>query len=86
MNTNTPTFIAANKLANIKMNGFLIDLSGDVALIRRNMSPYSDADKSYVVTHYSTGSKSFYWSAYDLTLDEAVAMFNDKTQDFDIEV
>ncbi len=75
MNINELTFHKANKLAALKMIGFLIELSGDIALIRRSLPECSDQDRSYVVTHYNEATNQFYWSAYDLTLTSAVTMF-----------
>jgi len=79
MNINTETFKTANERASLKLNGMLIDLCGEVALVRRASSPYSDQGRSYVVTHYSTMNFCFYWSTYDLTLTEAVELFTEKT-------
>ena len=79
MNINQDTFKTVNDLADLKMNGFLIDLCGEIALIRRNMKAYDDQNKSYVIAHYSKTSNSFYWSSYDLTLAEAVNMFYRET-------
>ena len=79
MNIHNQTFVKANDLAALKMDGFLIELCGEIALIRRRMPAYSDQDKSYVITHYSSKTNSFYWSAYDMTLADAVNMFYRET-------
>lgn len=78
MNIHTDTFKTASELAALKMNGILIDLCGEIALIRRGVKSYGDQNLSYVITHYSTKTNSFYWSAYDLSLDSAVQMFNEE--------
>ncbi len=83
------TFIHANEQADLKLNGFLIELRGEMALIRRRLNKYSDPNKSYVVTHYSSINNAFYWSAYDLTLAQAVTMFYRDTlddQDFQLQI
>ena len=85
LNMNSITFKQANEQADLKLNGFIIELRGEMALIRRRLSPYNDPNKCYVVTHYSSINNAFYWSAYDLTLAQAVTMFYRDTledQDF----
>lgn len=78
MNIHTDTFKMANALACIKMNGFLIDLVGEIALIRRGINQYGDQDKSYVISHFSHKTNSFYWSTYDLSLADAVRILNEE--------
>ena len=75
MNMNTTTFKTVNELAALKMDGFLIELHGDIALIRRRVPVHMYQDKSYVLTHYNAATNEFNWSEYDLTLSDAVNMF-----------
>ena len=84
MNINNQTFVKVNELAALKMDGFLIDLCGEIALIRRRVPAYGNQDKSYLITHYGKQSHSFYWSSYDLTLDVALQIFNRETREVDL--
>lgn len=56
----------------------LVEQAGEKILIKRSYAPHGE-DRNFLVTNHmidESGNHSFYWSTYDLTLEEATRLVN----------
>lgn len=74
------TSTQAQAINNAFHGATLIKRIGNILLIKRDYAPHGK-DKNFLISHHmidESGKHSFYWSTYDLTLEEATQLLNEK--------
>ncbi len=82
--THTPTVLQTHINLELAVDkcfsgAMLIATEADIVMLKRNYAPHGE-DRYYAVTHsiLACGEYSFYWSTYDLTLEEAAGVYCSK--------